>query len=132
MDVQTPASASIARPTSWLGRARALAERLAVAHFVGYPLAFVWAVAAIPLTIHLSIGAIDQLDGDMSRIGDLIVRRVAWPAGGAFAAAHVMAIPWLVAADPKVGQRRTLLGLAGLGVLGVVFGGVSWLWLMLR
>lgn len=130
MDV--PSQAVSAPKASWLGRVRAVAERLAVAHFVAYPLAFLWAVAAIPVTIHLSIEDIDQLAGDMDKVGALIVHRVAWPAGAAFLAAHAAAIPWIVARDPKVGQRRTLLGLAGIGLSGILVGGASWLWLMLR
>lgn len=115
-----------------LRRIRAVAERIAVAHFVGYPLAFLWAVAAIPLTIHLSAHALDQLGGDMDKVGHFIVRRLAWPAGAAFALAHMAAIPWIVARDPKAGMRRCLLVLAGIAAVGALFAAGSWLWLMLR
>lgn len=117
---------------SLLRRIRAVAERLAVAHFVGYPLAFLWAVAAIPLTIHLSIGVIDKVGGDVDKVAQIVVHRVAWPAGAAFALAHLTAIPWILAKDPKAGMLRCLQGLGGIAVLGLMTGAASWLWLMLR
>lgn len=113
-------------------RARAVLEPLAVAHFAGYPLAFVWAVAAIPLTIHLSIGALDALGGDQAAIGRAVVRRLAWPAGAVFLVAHLAAVPWLVATDWRTGQRRTLFALGVLAAVGVVAGAASWAWLFLR
>jgi hypothetical protein len=118
--------------TSLARRILNVAERLAVAHFVGYPIAFLWAVAAIPLTIHLNAAAIDQIGGEMDRVGQFVVRRLAWPAGVAFALAHATAVPWIAASDAKRGQRISLLCLAALAVLGVIAGGASWLWLILR
>ncbi|APR80009.1 Hypothetical protein A7982_05356 [Minicystis rosea] len=109
-----------------------MVERLVVAHVAGYPIAFVWAVAAIPLAIHLSIGTIDQLGGDMDRVGRFIVGRLAWPAGIAFALAHLTALPWILARDPKRGMRISLISLAVLAALGVLAGAASWAWLMLR
>lgn len=119
-------------PPSLLRRIRNIAERIAVAHFVGYPLAFLWAVAAIPLTIHLNAAALDQLDGDSDRIGQYIVRRLVWPAGAAFVLAHLAAIPWVVARDPRAGMRRCLVSLGAIAALGLISGAGSWLWLMLR
>jgi hypothetical protein len=116
----------------WPRRLFRAVERVAVAHFAGYPLALLWAVAAIPLTIHLNARALDQLGGDEHAIGDYVVRRLAWPAGAAFVLSHGAAIPWLLARDPSVGVRRCLGILAGLAALGVLSGAASWAWLLLR
>ncbi|MFT3769058.1 MAG: hypothetical protein QM820_26760 [Minicystis sp.] len=131
MDASPPAVAAAPAP-SLFRRIFAVAERVAVAHFAAYPIAFLWAVAAIPLTIHLSIGVLDQLDGDIDRVGHVVVRRLVWPAGTAFVLAHATAIPWLLARDPRQGMRRCLTGLGALAILGVLTGAASWLWLMLR
>ena len=128
----SPPLAAPAPVPSWPRRIFAVVERLAVAHFVGYPIALIWAVAAIPLTIHLSIGAIDQLGGDMDRIGRFVVGRLVWPAAGAFALAHLAALPWILAQDPKRGLRLCLLSLGGLAGLGLLAGAGSWAWLLLR
>jgi hypothetical protein len=116
----------------WHRRILRVAERVAVAHFAGYPLAFVWAVAAIPLTIHLSVRDLDALGGDPDAVGHLVVRRLVWPAGAVFALAHGAALPWILARDARAGQRRCLAILGALGALGLLAGGGSWLWLMLR
>ena len=91
-----------------------------------------WAVAAIPLTIHLYIHDIDALDGAMDLIGRFVVAKLAWPAGVAFTLAHALGVPWVFAGDDRRWQRRCLLGLAleaGLGILGAA---ATWGWLMLR
>lgn len=108
------------------------AERVAVAHVAGYPIAFLWAVAAIPLTIHLTSRTLDTFGDDLDRVGRYVVHRLAWPAGALFVLAHLAAIPWIVARDPRRGQRLTLGALAALAALGVLFGGASWIWLILR
>lgn len=128
MDASPPAAAA----PSWPRRIFAVAERLAVAHFLGYPIAFLWAVAAIPLTIHLNAAALDAMGNDLDRVGQYVVRRLVWPSGTAFVLAHATAVPWLIARDPRRGQRRTLLALGALAALGVLSGGASWLWLLLR
>jgi hypothetical protein len=109
---------------------RALA-RLFVAHVVAYPLAFLWAVGGIPLTIHASARDFDAL-GDEAAASALIVRRLAWPAGAAFVLTHLLVIVWLTAGDDRRGQRRFLTAVAGLAALGLAGGGASWLWLLLR
>src|SRR5262245_20910657 len=106
---------AVAAPApSWPRRIFAVVERFAVAHFAAYPIAFVWAVAAIPPTIHLSAGALDQFGGDMDLIGRFVVRRLVWPAGAAFLLAHATPLPWILARDPKRGLRLCLTGLGGL------------------
>jgi hypothetical protein len=127
----SPPAATAAPAPSWFRRIFAAAERLAVAHFLGYPIAFLWAVAAIPLTIHLNADALDRL-GDVDQVGQYVVRRLAWPAGAAFALAHTTAIPWLMARDPKRGLRLSLLSIGALAAVGVLGGAASWLWLFLR
>jgi hypothetical protein len=107
-------------------------ERLAVAHLASYPLAFLWAAAAIPLTIHLRIHDIDALGGDMDRIGHFVVGKLAWPAGTAFTTAHALGLPWALARDTRRWQRWCLVGLGLEAALGIAFGAVSWAWLMLR
>lgn len=134
MNASPPLAASpgpAAAPPGLARRAWVAVERLAVSHFAGYPIAFLWAVAAIPLTIHLSARILDQI-GDLDQIGKFVVRRLAYPAGTAFVLAHATAIPWIVAKDPKAGLRRTLLALGGLAGIGIVVGAASWLWLVLR
>ena len=119
-------------PTGWR-RVVLGAERLAVAHVASYPLALLWAVAAIPLTIHLFIHEIDALGGGgTDRVGRFVVARLAWPAGAAFLVAHGLGLPWALARDGKRWQRLSLLGLALEAALGIVCGGVSWAWLMWR
>jgi hypothetical protein len=107
-------------------------ERYVLAHVVSYPLAFLWAVACIPLTIQLSLPDIDALNQDMPAVGQLVVRRLAWPAGFVFALPHLFAIPWAFGRDPARWRRRTWTGIAAVAGVGVLFGGGSWLWLFLR
>jgi hypothetical protein len=107
-------------------------ERYVLAHVAGYPLAFLWAVAAIPLTIQLSIRDIDALHEDLPAIGQLVVHRVAGPAAVAFVLPHLFALPWAFGRDPARWRRPTWIGIAGVAVVGLVFGGGSWLWLFLR
>jgi hypothetical protein len=106
-------------------------ERLFAGHFFAYPIAVVWAAASIPLAIHLFIHEIDQLEGKEA-IGQLVVHRVAWPAGAAFVLVHVSAGLWAFAGDPAVGFRRFIRAIAGIAIVGAVFGAASWGWLMLR
>ena len=106
--------------------------RYVIAHVAAYPIAFLWAVASIPLAIHLSIHDLDAMHDDMDAIGKLIVRRLAWPAGAAFAIPHAIALPWAFGRDPARLRRPTWIGIGALGALGVLLGAASWLWLVLR
>jgi hypothetical protein len=103
-----------------------------LAHVAGYPIALLWAVAAIPLTIHVFIRDINALDGDMPAVGQLVVRRIAWPAGVAFALPHAIALPWAFGREVPGRGRATWTGIAGVAGLGILAGGASWLWLLLR
>ena len=106
-------------------------ERLIAGHFFAYPIAVVWAAASIPLAIHLFIHEIDQLS-DKEAIGQLVVRRVAWPAGVAFALVHLSAGLWAFAAEPALGFKRFIRAVAGIAIVGALFGAASWAWLLLR
>jgi hypothetical protein len=101
-----------------------------LAHLAAYPIAFAWAVASIPLAIHLFVRDVDALHDDLPAIGQLITRRVAWPAGAAFVLAHLFALPWAFGARPEA--RAPWIGIASLAVAGVVFGAASWAWLLVR
>jgi hypothetical protein len=110
---------------------RRIAEPVASAHFIAYPVAFLWAVAAIPLTIHVSIQKLDAL-GDEQAAANFIVHRLVWPAGASFVVTHLFAVPWLLARDRRRGVRVFLTSVAIEAALAVVSGGASWLWLVLR
>lgn len=107
-------------------------ERYVLAHVAGYPLTFLWAVAAIPLTIHLFIRDLDALNEDLPRIGDFVVRKLAWPAGAAFALPHLVALPWAFGRNPARWRRPVWIVIGAEAVAGVLFAGGSWLWLLLR
>jgi hypothetical protein len=116
------------RPPS---RFRRIAEPVASSHFISYPLAFLWAVAAIPLTIHVSVHRLDAL-GDDQAAANFIVHRLAWPAGASFLVTHLFAVPWILARDRRRGVRIFLTSVAIQAALAVLSGGASWLWLVLR
>jgi hypothetical protein len=88
-------------------------------------------MASIPRAIHLFIHEIDLLP-DKEAMGQLVVRRVAWPAGAAFLIVHLTAALWAFAADPAVGFRRFIRAIAGIAAAGALFGLGSWGWLLLR
>ena len=113
-------------------RLRLFLERLAVGHFFGYPLAFVWAVASMPLTIRLHFERLSEIEHDTEAMGQLVVRLVAWPAGVVFVLAHLFALAWGLAQSKKRGQWVFLGGFGVLLGTGVLFGAGSWLWLYLR
>ena len=109
-------------------------ERYVLAHVAAYPIAFLWAMASIPLAIHLNERALFALDaaGDTRAVGMFVVHRVAWPAGAAFVLPHLFGIPWAFGKDLTRWSRPTWIGIGGVAAAGVVFGGVSWIWLFLR
>lgn len=127
-----PAPLSIAQHDEQRFRVRRSFERAFLAHLLAYPLAFLTACAAIPLSIHLFITTIDRLGDDLPAIGQYIVRLTAWPAGALFVVAHALAIPWVFGRDPARGRRIFLRSVAALTALVVLAGAASWLWLWLR
>ena len=106
-------------------------ERLMVGHVFAYPVAVVWAMASIPLTIHIFIREIDQLT-DKEGMGQFVVYRVAWPAGAAFVLVHLASALWAFAPEPALGFKRFIKAFAQIAAAGVLFGLGSWGWLMLR
>jgi hypothetical protein len=117
---------------TWPRRLRRIAERMAAAHVLAYPIALLWAVAAIPLTIHLSIRDIDALSGDMDAIGKLVVRRLVWPAVGAAILAHAAGLPWAFGGDAALGMRRFFWSAGLLAAAGAASAAAGWAWLFLR
>jgi hypothetical protein len=112
--------------------ARRFIERLAVGHVFGYPLSFLWAVASMPLAIHLHFDRLEKLEHDVEAMGKAVVHLVAWPAGVVFVLSHVFALAWALSREKRRGQW---IFFGGFGVIlgaGVLFGGGSWLWLFLR
>ncbi len=103
-----------------------------LAHLTGYPLAFLWAVASIPLAIHVFIRDLEALNDDMPAIGNFVVHRLAWPAGAAFVLPHLLGLPWAFSRRPERFRRITWGGIVAVGVAGLLFGAGSWLWLLLR
>jgi hypothetical protein len=110
-------------------RSRVLVERLAAGHFFSYPLAVLWAAAAIPLAIHLFHEELDALHGD-DAVGARVVRLVAWPAGAVFVLGHAASLFWAFGRDADRGFHRYLRGVAALGIAGLVVGAASWIWLV--
>jgi hypothetical protein len=106
--------------------------RYVLAHVAAYPVAFVWAAASIPIAIQLSARDVDALNDDLPAIGRLIVGRLAWPAGVAFALPHLIAVPWAFGGERARRGRAAWLGIAGVAAAGVLVGGASWGWLFLR
>jgi len=100
-------------------------------HLFAYPIAVVWAMASIPLAIHLFIDEIDLLP-DKEAVGQFVVRRVAWPAVTAFVVVHLTSTLWAFAAEPARGFKRFIRALAGIAVAGALFGLGSWGWLVMR
>lgn len=113
-------------------RLRRSVERAFLAHLLAYPLAFLTACAAIPLSIHLFITTIDEFGDDLTAVGQYIVHLVAWPAGALFAVAHLLALPWVFGRDPARGRRLFLKSFAALSAVVLLAGAASWLWLWLR
>ena len=105
--------------------------RLLVAHFVAYPVGFVWAAASVPALVHLREEALFRIaeEADMAAF---LTGKMFGPAGVGFALAHLVALPWAFAADDRRGLRRYLLGVGAVAGLALLVGGASWLWLLLR
>src|SRR5262249_6242507 len=107
-------------------------ERYVIAHVAAYPIAFLWAVAAIPLTIHLHIRELDALHDDMPAVGHVVVRHRASPVGAAFALPRLFALPWAFGRRPARFRRPAWIGIAAVAASGLLFAAASWLWLFLR
>jgi hypothetical protein len=111
---------------------RVVIERLSVAHVVAYPIAFVTAVGAMPLTLVLYFHELEKLSDDMPAVGQFVTYRVLWPAGFVFLLVHATVAPWAFGRDEAWGRRWFLRAVGALAGSIVLFGGASWLWLYLR
>lgn len=104
--------------------------RFMAGHIFAYPLAFVWAVASMPLVTHLNFDQLEAIASNDKAIGDFVLHKVAWPAGIVFVLLHIAAITsGLAQRHPK----SQYLFFGGFGVLlasGVLFGAASWIWLL--
>lgn len=121
---------------------RRAAPRLLLAHALAYPQAFVWAMAAIPLSI-LAVPEAALSDASVDVVVQIVLRKLAWPAIGVFVVEHFAALPWALAKDGAsdgpagassvVRARRAFwLATAALFAVALLGGGASWLWLIFR
>jgi hypothetical protein len=110
------------------------ATRLMIAHMIAYPVAFVWAAAAI-------VPALTTLSTDALALpADQIADKVLWRVGAAglvvFALAHLTALPWARARDDAArtpaGKRVYVAATSALGGAGVLAAVASWAWLLSR
>lgn len=113
-------------------KARRFVERVAVGHFFAYPLAFLWAVASMPIAIHRNAAHLETLADNEEVLGQFIVHIVAWPAGIVAVVSHLCAIGWALSGDNPKGKWIFLGGFGAMLATAVLFGGASWLWLLLR
>ena len=110
------------------------------AHLAAYPIAAVWAIGLVPAMLPLLDDAI-RVAGD----GDSAILGVPMPADAAvvvkamlelglavFALVHAAGFVWFFAKAPADGRRRFAWIAGGALAAGVVLGGASWLWLVLR
>ena len=116
------------------GRLLHAVHRLFAAHALAYPLAFLAAVAAMPLVIHASGAELAALEaaGQLEATGDLVVRKVLRPAGLVFALPHLLVAPWALGRDEARSKRFFFVALAILGGACLGAGGAGWAWLWLR
>ena len=120
-------------PATWSQRARAAAPRLLIAHGLAYPVAFAWAIAAIPACI-VSLPDAVVMGGSVDAVVQIVLRKLAWPAFGVFVVEHLAAIPWARAHASNAPRARRGFWIATGALFGValVVGGASWLWLVRR
>lgn len=105
--------------------------RVLLAHLVAYPIAFAWAVAAIPLLFPIYEDALIGLY-EMQQVADFLLAKIAWFAALTFVLTHLAVIPWALAAPLDRGKRLFVISACALFSAAVVTGGVGWTWLLLR
>lgn len=124
-------SAKNADPTAKFSYATFIA-RFVAGHVFAYPLAFLWAVATMPIVMHLNFNQLEAMAHDEKALSDHILRHVAWPAGFVFALLHLCALVWALA---QKYPRSHWAFFGGFGVIlgsGVLLGAGSWIWLFTR
>lgn len=104
--------------------------RCLAGHIFAYPLAFIWAVASMPIVMHLNRLHLEDIAHDEKAMGDFILLRAAWPAGIAFVAMHVAAIVWALAQKHPKGHWAFFGGFGFALGGGILFGAASWIWLL--
>lgn len=106
------------------------AGRFIAGHLFAYPLAFLWAVAAMPLVTHLNFSQLEAIAHDENAIGQFVLHRVAWPAGTVFVLLHIAALFWAIAQKYRHAHWAFFGGFGLILGSGVVFGATSWIWLL--
>jgi hypothetical protein len=108
-----------------------IAVRLLIAHGLAYPVAIAWAFGSIPLTVAALASAVGTtLDDDV--VAHRVLLTVAWPAVASFVLVHASGAFWALSPDARRGRRVWVASMLVLGILPVVGGGASWIWLMGR
>lgn len=105
--------------------------RLVVAHFVAYPVAFLWAVASVPILVPLHEETLFRF-AEQAEMAAFLTNEMLLPAAVGFVFAHLVALPWAFAADARRGLRRYLVLGGGLVGLTLLVGASGWLWLLTR
>jgi len=101
----------------------ALLSRVLVGHAASYPVAFAWAVAALPLVV-ATLGA-QGLEGGERAVTLAITWRALAAFGVAYVVAHLVALPWWV--RPTRATRRLFAGaVVSLTLAAVVIAAVAW------
>lgn len=96
-----------------------------LSHFLAYPIALAWAVAAIPPTIWVHVDDLMR-DLDEAQLSKTILRLLVGPTLTAFVLAHVVAIPWVDDAAVLWRRRLYVYGEVTLAILGVLAAIVGW------
>ncbi len=104
--------------------------RFIAGHLFAYPLAFLWAVASMPVVTHLNFKQLDNIANNDKAIGEFVLHRVAWPAGVVFLLLHIAALIWAIAQKYPRAQWAFFGGFGVILASGVLFGAASWIWLL--
>lgn len=114
-------------------RLRVFVERAVAAHFLSYPIGFVWAVASMPPAMHFHHAAIvDAATRDDPSVANLLVRDAIGCAVVVMLVLHLTALPWALEKVPGAGKRffwRAVAVSSGVGVASALAG---WGWIFLR
>jgi hypothetical protein len=100
-------------------------DRFVLSHFLAYPVAMPWAVAAIPPAIWLYADELMR-ELDEAQMSKAILRLTLAPTLVAFALAHGVAIPWVTDDTAPWRRRLFVYGASALAALGVVAAAVGW------
>ncbi len=104
--------------------------RFTAGHIFAIPLAFVWAVATMPLIIYRSFDELLRLEGQDEVIGQFIAWKTLWPGVAVFVLLNICAFIWAVTQRHPKSQYVFLGGFGVILASGVLFGATSWIWLL--